>query len=210
LSFGSFQYDDLIRQFPNSLIYHFQAFFMVSLHPPVCDFNWPAVDFCLPGVDGRTWSLANCMGEKGLLVMFICNHCPYVQAILDRIIRDTRELQPLGINSVAIMPNDTVAYPEDAFDKMQALAEHKQFNFPYLWDESQAIARAYGAVCTPDFFGFNAAGDLQYRGRLDASGKQAADAAVQRDLFLAMQQVATTQRGPDVQVPSIGCSIKWH
>ncbi len=183
---------------------------MAALQPPVCDFDRRAPDFCLPGVDERMWSLAECMGPKGVLVMFICNHCPYVQAVLNRIVRDTSELQGLGIHSVAIMSNDVVAYPADAFDKMQVLAQQAQFDFPYLWDETQAVARAYEAVCTPDFFGFNAAGRLQYRGRLDASRVQAADPDVRRDLFLAMQQVAETQRGPQEQVASIGCSIKWR
>ena len=183
---------------------------MAALQPPVCNFDQPAADFCLPGVDGRTWSLADCMGKQGLLVMFICNHCPYVQAVLDRIVRDTRALRDLGINSVAIMSNDTLAYPEDSFDKMQALAAREKFDFPYLLDESQTVAKAYGAICTPDFFGFNAAAGLQYRGRLDASRKQSAEGEVRRDLFLAMQQIAQSQRGPSEQVPSIGCSIKWR
>ena len=183
---------------------------MAALQPPVCDFDRPAPDFRLLGVDGHDWTLAECMGPKGLLVMFICNHCPYVQAVLDRIIRDTNELKELGIHSVAIMPNDVITYPADAYDRMQEAVSKKPFGFPYLWDQTQAVAKAYGAVCTPDFFGFNAAGGLQYRGRLDASGKQAADPDVRRDLFLAMQQVAETQRGPEEQIASIGCSIKWY
>jgi len=183
---------------------------MAALHPPICDFDFPAPDFCLPGVDGRSWSLDDCMGEKGLLVMFICNHCPYVQAVLDRIVRDTDDLATLGIPSVAIMSNDTQAYPADNFEHMRTLAEQAGFSFPYLLDESQAVARAYGAVCTPDFFGFNADRGLQYRGRLDASRAQPADPSVRRDLFLAMQQVALTQRGPEEQLASMGCSIKWR
>lgn len=149
------------------------------------------------------------MGEKGLLVMFICNHCPYVQAVLDRIIRDTRELKALGVHSVAIMSNDPTDYPEDSFENMKRVAQEHDFPFPYLLDETQAVAKAYGAVCTPDFFGYNAAGELQYRGRLDASRKEAAPVDARRDLFEAMRQVAETGRGPEDQVPSMGCSIKW-
>lgn len=182
---------------------------MVSLQTPVCEFGRPIIDFELPGVDGRQWSMRDCMGEKGLLVMFICNHCPYVKAVLDRIVRDARELKALGVNSVAIMSNDPTQYEEDSFDNMRALADRMQFPFPYLLDESQAVAKAYGAVCTPDFFGYNAAGELQYRGRLDASRKEAAPANVRRDLFEAMKQVAETGRGPEEQVPGMGCSIKW-
>ena len=182
---------------------------MVSLQTPVCDFGAPAPDFDLPGVDGRRWSRDACMGEKGLLVMFICNHCPYVKAVLDRIVRDTAELQALGVNSVAIMSNDPTDYPEDSFANMQRVAERNQFSFPYLLDESQAVAKAYGAVCTPDFFGYNAAGELQYRGRLDASRKDTAPADARRDLFEAMKRVASTGKGPEEQIPSMGCSIKW-
>lgn len=183
---------------------------MVALNPPVCDFGWPAPDFDLPGVDGRRHTLASCCGPQGLLVMFLCNHCPYVQAVIDRLIRDCRDLAGRGIGAVAIMSNDTVAYPEDAFDKMQRWAEALAFPFPYLLDEDQAVARAYGAVCTPDFFGFNGQLALQYRGRLDASGRQPAPANARRELYEAMRQVALTGRGPAEQVASIGCSIKWR
>ncbi len=183
---------------------------MVSLQTPVCDFGLPAPDFRLVGVDGRHWSLAECRGEKGLLVMFICNHCPYVKAILDRIVRDTRELQGLGINSAAILSNDPTEYPEDSFDNMARVAKEFDFPFPYLWDETQQVAKAYGAVCTPDFFGYNDKLELQYRGRLDASRKEAAAADVRRDLFEAMREVAATSRGPAEQIPSMGCSIKWR
>jgi len=182
---------------------------MVSLHTPVCDFGLKAPEFELPGVDGKNWSLNDCMGEKGLLVMFICNHCPYVKAIRERIVRDTNELKQLGIKSVAIMSNDPSLYEEDSFENMQAVAKEFAFNFPYLLDESQQIAKDYGAICTPDFFGYNAKLELQYRGRLDASGKQTADSSVRRDLFEGMKQVAQTGQGPQDQLSSIGCSIKW-
>ncbi len=181
---------------------------MVRMETPVCDFGQPAVDFSLPGVDGKVWSLNDCRGEKGLLVMFICNHCPYVKSIRERLVRDTRELQALGINSVAIMANDPSEYPEDSFENMRRVAEEFAFPFAYLIDESQAVAKAYGAVCTPDFFGYNADLELQYRGRLDASRKEAVPGA-RRDLFEAMKQVAETGHGPAEQIPSMGCSIKW-
>ena len=182
---------------------------MVSLQTPVCDFGKPAIDFSLPGVDGKVWTLDDCKGEKGLLVMFICNHCPYVKAIRDRLVRDTRELRGLGINSVAIMSNDPTQYEEDSFENMKRVAEEYNFPFPYLLDETQEVAKAYGAVCTPDFFGYNADLELQYRGRLDASRKEAAPADARRDLFEAMRQVAETGKGPEEQIPSMGCSIKW-
>jgi len=183
---------------------------MVSLETPVCEFDKPAVDFALPGVDGKTWTLADCAGEKGLLLMFICNHCPYVKAIRERLVRDCAELKMLGINSVAIMSNDPALYEEDSFENMKKIAEEFGFPFPYLWDESQQVAKDYGAVCTPDFFGYNADLRLQYRGRLDASRKQTATADARRDLFEAMRQVAETGRGPAAQIPSMGCSIKWR
>jgi len=182
---------------------------MVSLTTPVCDFGKPAINFSLPGVDGKTWTLEQCRGEQGLLVMFICNHCPYVKAVRQRIVRDTNELLEYGVNSVAIMSNDPSEYPEDSFINMQRIAREFEFSFPYLWDETQEIAKAYGAVCTPDFFGYNAELQLQYRGRLDESRKDTAPDSVRRDLFEAMRQVATTGQGPRQQIPSMGCSIKW-
>ncbi|MCU7921626.1 MAG: thioredoxin family protein [Candidatus Thiodiazotropha sp. (ex Dulcina madagascariensis)] len=183
---------------------------MVSLQTPICDFGVDAPDFTLPGVDGREWSLRQCAGEKGLLVMFICNHCPYVKAVLDRIVRDAAQLAALGVNSVAILSNDPAEYPEDSFDNMRRVAERERFPFPYLYDESQAVAKRYGAVCTPDFFGYNAELELQYRGRLDESRKEAAPPDVHRDLFEAMKQVAETGNGPREQIPGMGCSIKWR
>ena len=182
---------------------------MVSLETPVCEFDEAIVGFSLPGVDGKIWTPESCRGENGLLVMFICNHCPYVKSIRERIVRDTRELAALGINSVAIMSNDPAEYEEDSFESMKAVSEQFDFPFPYLIDETQEIAKAYGAVCTPDFFGYNKDLKLQYRGRLDASRKEAAADDVKRDLFDAMKQVAETGRGPEEQIPSMGCSIKW-
>lgn len=182
---------------------------MVSLETPVCDFGAPAIDFNLPGIDGKNWTLRDCAGDNGLLVMFICNHCPYVKAIRERLVRDTRELLEYGINSVAIMANDPAQYEEDSFENMQKVAAEYDFPFPYLIDESQAVAKAFGAVCTPDFFGYNANLELQFRGRLDASRKETAPADAKRDLFEAMVQVAKTGQGPAEQIPSMGCSIKW-
>jgi peroxiredoxin len=176
---------------------------------PVCDFGWSAPDFTLPGTDGRHWSLTDVRGPKGTLVVFICNHCPYVKAILPRLIRDARDLAALGVSTVAISSNDAETYPEDSFDRMRAVATEMAFPFRYLHDETQATAKAYGAVCTPDFFGFDARLGLQYRGRLDASGRTPGPEDAPRELFLAMSQVAATGRGPEHQTPSIGCSIKW-
>ncbi|MFW5442953.1 MAG: thioredoxin family protein [Methylococcaceae bacterium] len=182
---------------------------MASLTPPVCNFGAKAFDFKLPGTDGQNWTLEECMGKKGLLVMFICNHCPYVKAIHQRLLRDTAELKTLGIASVAISTNDVIKYPQDSFENMQLLAKELNFDFPYLLDESQEIAKQYGAVCTPDFFGYNKSFELQYRGRLDASRKDTAPADANRDLFQAMKQVVQTGHGPKKQLASIGCSIKW-
>jgi len=181
---------------------------MVSLQPPICDFGWKAREFDLPGVDGKRYTLENVRGKNGLLLMFICNHCPYVKSIRERIVRDTRELRQHGINSIAIMSNDPAEYPEDSFDNMALVARQYDFPFPYVWDETQQVARDYDAVCTPDFFGFNADLELQYRGRLDASRKDAL-ADVPRDLFNAMMQVGQTGHGPREQIASMGCSIKW-
>jgi len=183
---------------------------MVSTYTPVCDFGAPAPYFSLKGTDDKIWTLRDCVGSNGLLVMFICNHCPYVKAINEKLVRDTSQLRALGINSVAIMSNDPTDYPEDSFENMQRVAEELGYPFPYLVDPTQDVAQAYGAVCTPDFFGYNAGLELQYRGRLDESGRQADAGNVRRDLFLAMKKVAETGQGPEEQVASIGCSIKWR
>ena len=167
-----------------------------------------APDFDLLGVDGKRHDLAAVRGPNGLVVMFICNHCPYVKAVIDRIVRDCRELSTQGVASVAVMSNDPTEYPEDSFENMKRIARGKSFPFPYLLDETQDVARAYGAACTPDFFGFNAGLELQYRGRLDASRRDPVPNA-RRELFEAMVQIANTGIGPKEQIASIGCSIKW-
>ena len=143
----------------------------MSAAQPVCNFGWAAPDFDLVGTDGKRYHRDSVRGDNGLLVMFICNHCPYVKAVLDKLVRDTGELRHQGIGSVAICSNDAADYPEDSFDNMKVLATRMRFPFPYLWDDTQSVAKAYGAICTPDFFGFNAALELQYRGRLDDAGR---------------------------------------
>lgn len=177
---------------------------------PVCDFGWQAVDATLLGVDGNRHSIFSQSGNCGLVVVFICNHCPYVRAVIQRIVRDARDLKPLGIGMVAINANDPVAYPSDSYDNMQAFSRESGLPFPYLHDANQHVARLYNAVCTPDFFGFNAAGKLQYRGRLDGSRKQEAIVDLRRDLFEAMVEIARTGVGPREQFASVGCSIKWR
>ncbi len=171
----------------------------------------PAPDFRLPGVDGRDCSLEQARGPRGLVVMFVCNHCPYVQAVAPRLAREARALRELGVHSVAINSNDTVAYPEDSFDNMKEFAQRHGWDFPYLFDASQQVAKAYGAVCTPDLFGFDARLLLQYRGRLDSARGLAQPAPdTRRELYEAMRGIAEGRGGPDEQIPSIGCSIKWR
>ena len=177
--------------------------------PPVCDFGWQAKNFELPGVDGEHYSLDNVRGNNGMLIMFICNHCPYVLAVLDRMVRDAEELQGLGVGVAAISSNDVIAYPEDSFENMIKLSKDNDFSFPYLYDEDQNVAKSFDAVCTPDFFGFNSKNELQYRGRLDASRKESGPIDLRRDLFEGMKLVAETGKGPTDQVASMGCSIKW-
>ncbi|MCG8595178.1 MAG: thioredoxin family protein [Kiloniellales bacterium] len=182
---------------------------MPALTTPICDFGWQAVDFSLEGVDGRSYALQDVRGDKGTLVMFICNHCPYVKAVIGRLVRDVTELQALGIGAIAIMPNDTEAYPADSFENMKAFAAGHGFTFPYVIDRTQEVARAYDAACTPDFFGFDADLGLRYRGRLDASRVEPVPDA-RRELFEAMREVAASGRGPSEQIASMGCSIKWR
>lgn len=177
--------------------------------PPVCDFGWPAPDFRLPATDGKSYSLSDVSGPNGVVVAFICNHCPYVLAVIDRIIRDARDLEKEGVGFVAICSNDSTTHPADSFENMIRMAEEKGFPFPYLHDADQAVAREYDAACTPDFFGFNGEMELQYRGRLDASRSSTGPEDLRRDLYEAMTQVAKTGHGPLDQIASMGCSIKW-
>ena len=181
---------------------------MVRTESPICDFDLPAVDFNLKGVDEKYYDLNSLKGPNGLLIMFICNHCPYVKSIINRIIRDTSELKKLGINSVGIMSNNPNEYEEDSFENMKKIALDLDFPFPYLIDKTQEVAKSYGAVCTPDFFGYNKNLGLQYRGRLDESRKESVSDA-KRELFEAMSAIAETGKGPLNQIPSMGCSIKW-
>lgn len=176
---------------------------------PVCDFGWRGIDAILPGTDGNEHQISAHIGPGGLVVAFICNHCPYVKGQVARMVRDARDLAVQGIGFVAINSNDAGSHPEDSFDNMKLFAREHRLPFPYLHDEDQSLARAYKAVCTPDFFGFNADMALQYRGRLDASRRADAPADLRRDLHEAMLEVARSGRGPLEQVPSIGCSIKW-
>jgi len=183
---------------------------MVDTKTPICDFGWQAPPFSLKDPDGEIFSLEDIRGPNGTLVMFICNHCPFVKAIVGRLVRDVTELRAKGIGAAAIMANDYAHYPADAPDRMKEFAAEHGFTFPYLVDGTQAVAKAYGAVCTPDFFGFDAGLGLQYRGRLDESRREPAPPGAKRELFEAMSGVAETGRGPEAQEPSIGCSIKWR
>lgn len=183
---------------------------MVAAIPPICDFGRKAIDFSLPATDGKTYSLEKVAGSKGTLIIFICNHCPYVIAIMERLIDQIKHLQTEGIGVAAICSNDAQSYPQDSFDKMIGFAADNGFTFPYLHDESQDVARDYEAVCTPDFFGFNADLELQYRGRLDEGKTSPPPLGAATELLDAMLQVARTGEGPTDQNPSIGCSIKWR
>lgn len=182
---------------------------MVLTETPICNFGQAAIDFKLPGTDGKNYTIEDCRGDNGILVMFICNHCPYVKAIQERLVRDTHDLLDFGIKSVAIMANDSNDYPEDSFKNMQKIAKQFHYPFPYLLDETQEIAKAYGAICTPDFFGYNADLELQYRGRLDSSRTEPAATDVPRELFEAMKRIAESGKGPENQFSGLGCSIKW-
>lgn len=182
---------------------------MPALETPEAKIGTKAPGFLLPGVDGKNYTLEDVRGPKGVLVMFICNHCPYVKAVIDRVVSDATELKREGIGVVAIMSNDTVSYPEDSFENMKKFAADKNMPFPYLLDESQNVAKAYDAVCTPDFFGYNAQLELQYRGRLDESW-QMIISNPKRELLLAMKEVAATGATSLLQHSSVGCSIKWR
>ena len=182
---------------------------MAAMTTPICDFGWKALDFSLLATDGKRYTLDDVRGPKGTLVMFICNHCPFVKAVIGPLVREVEELKSRGIGAIAIMPNDTSAYPADSFENMKAFAAEHSFGFAYVIDETQEIARSYDAVCTPDFFGFGADLGLQYRGRLDESRLEPVPGA-RRELFEAMVQIAEKGAGPKEQLASMGCSIKWR
>ena len=182
---------------------------MALLETPIAAINFQAPDFTLKNIDGTMVSFADVKGEKGTLIMFISNHCPYVKAIIDRLTTDCKVLHDEGIGCVAIMPNDTDKYPDDSFDNMKIFAQENNFTFPYLIDETQQTAKAYDAICTPDIFGFDANGILQYRGRCDSAGPKEADNNTVREMHDAMIQIAQTGTAPAQQFPSMGCSIKW-
>lgn len=182
---------------------------MALLHTPAREEDFCAPDFALKNIDEKTLTLADIKGPKGLLILFICNHCPYVKAIIKRLVEDCKTLQNTGIGVAAIMPNDAQTYPEDSFENMKEFAREHGFTFPYLIDETQDVARAFGAVCTPDIFGFNADGILQYRGRCDSAGASQTSENTRREMLEAMQRVAEIGVGPYQQFPSMGCSIKW-
>lgn len=181
---------------------------MALVETPQVQTGWKAADFKLPGTDGKTYSLADVKGENGLVVMFICNHCPFVKAIMEKLIRDVNELKTHGINVIGISSNDVAEYPDDSFENMKKLAKEQNLPFPYVYDETQDVAKTYGAVCTPDFFGFNNKLELQYRGRLDDSGREKREGG-KRDLFEAMVEIAKTGQSTIRQYNSIGCNIKW-
>ena len=181
----------------------------MSVQTPICDFGKKALPFELKSTDNKIISLDDIKGENGTLIMFICNHCPYVKAITKELVEDCNELEKIGINSVAICSNDFNNYPDDSFDNMIKFSKENHFNFLYLHDETQEIAKAYNAVCTPDFFGYNKDLELQYRGRLRELKNFVPVKKVESDLLKAMKQVAETDKGPENQIPSAGCSIKW-
>ena len=182
---------------------------MALLHTPTIDDHYQAPDFSLKNIDGNMLSFDDVKGEKGTVIAFICNHCPYVQAIIKRFVHDAKNLQSHGIGIACIMPNDTVNYPADSFENMQKFAAENSFTFPYLIDETQEIAKAYDAICTPDIFGFNTDGALQYRGRLDSAGPKEANDETVKELVNAMLQIAETGTSIAEQFSSMGCSIKW-
>ncbi|MEZ5922656.1 MAG: thioredoxin family protein [Parvularculaceae bacterium] len=181
----------------------------MAVTTPIPDLGATAPDFSLKGVDGKTYRFADIRGTNATLVMFICNHCPYVKTIIDRLAGHVAQLQSEGVGAVAIMSNDVETYPDDSFDNMKRFAAAHRFSFPYVIDETQDVAKAYGAVCTPDFFGYNVKDELQFRGRLDASRKELV-AGARPELLEAMREIAATGKGPAEQTPSMGCSIKWR
>ena len=182
---------------------------MALLHTPTIDDHYQAPDFTLKNIDGNMLSFDDIKGDNGTVIAFICNHCPYVKAIIKRFVHDSKNLQSHGIGVACIMPNDTVNYPADNFENMQKFAQANGFTFPYLLDETQEIAKAYDAICTPDIFGFNANNELQYRGRLDSSGPNEANDETVKELVDAMLEIKETGIATADQFSSMGCSIKW-
>ena len=182
---------------------------MALTKTPICDFGKKAEDFKLKSTDNKIISLNDIKGEKGTLLMFICNHCPYVKAIIEDLVQDCKNLEKFGINSAAICSNDVKNYPEDSFENMEKFSKNYKFSFPYLFDETQEIAKRYGAVCTPDFFGYNKNLELQYRGRMRELKDLKPIRDGESDLLIAMKQIANTGNGPKDQIPSMGCNIKW-
>ena len=182
---------------------------MVLTKTPICNFKEKATEFNLKGVDNKFYKLENCVGNRGTIIMFICNHCPYVKAIIKDLVEDINELKKSGIQTVAIMSNDVKNYPDDSFDNMLTFSKINKFNFPYLFDETQIVAKRYGAVCTPDFFGYNKNLELQYRGRFRELKELVQIKNGNSDLKLAMEMISKTQNGPKDQIPSMGCNIKW-
>ena len=183
---------------------------MPALSTPVCEFGWKAQNFSLQSTRNEIIELNKARGQNGTLIMFICNHCPFVKVILDKLVVETDVLAMKGIGVVAINPNDYISFPDDSFDNMQKISKNHGFGFPYLLDEKQEIAKKYGSVCTPDFFGYNSDLELQYRGRFDDRGMESSNNPNQSDLFKAMFLISRTGKGPLEQTPSIGCSIKWR
>ena len=181
---------------------------MALLETPLKDETFVAKPFNLLGTDDQHHSLDSLRGENGTVIFFICNHCPYVKAIIDRLVEDAKTLQDEGFGVVAIMPNDTQNYPADSFDNMKIFADEHKFNFPYLIDETQQTAKDYGAICTPDIYGFNSEDKLEYRGRLDSAGKDEANTDTQKELLEAMKEIAQSGQSSATQFPSMGCSIK--
>jgi len=182
---------------------------MVLTKTPICNFGEKPHSFELKDVSEKTYNFKDLVGEKGTLIMFICNHCPYVKAVIKDIVNDADKLKNLNINTVAVMSNDTKNYPDDSFENMIKFSKINKFNFPYLFDETQEIAKKYGAVCTPDFFGYNGNLELQYRGRIRELKDLKPVSTGESDLFNAMKMIAETGRGPQKQIPSMGCNIKW-
>ena len=181
----------------------------MPIQTPICDFGQKALAFELKSTENKVISLDDIKGENGTLIMFICNHCPYVKAVTKDIVQDCNKLKKIGVNTVAICSNDFVNYPEDSFENMIKFSNNNQFNFPYLHDDTQEVAKSYEAVCTPDFFGYNKNLELQYRGRLRELKNFVPVNHGESDLFKSMKQVAETGNGPQDQIPSAGCGIKW-